>query len=137
LRRISDMAKGKRNKTSSRIRYEQSHPTVSFRVSRELYDRLQAVKKAEGKSITDVLKVGVGLLEVKIRSEEKIKLQGYDKGYEKGIEDALELCEVSYPCSVCGETIIVETKEEKKAIAKYMVEHGWGHAKCIERRYGS
>ena len=46
------MAKGKGKKTPSRIKYEQSHLTVGFRVSRELYDRLQAVKKAEGKNIT-------------------------------------------------------------------------------------
>ncbi len=60
------MARSKARKTPSRIKYEQSHPTVSFRVSKELYDMLQAVKKAEGKSNTDVLKAGVGLLEVKV-----------------------------------------------------------------------
>jgi hypothetical protein len=53
------MAKDKAKKTPSRIKYEQSHPTVSFRVSREFYDRLQAVKEAEGRSYTDALKVGV------------------------------------------------------------------------------
>ena len=60
------MAKGNSKKTPSRVKYEQNHPTVSFRVSKELYDMLQAVKKAEGKSNTDVLKAGVGLLEVKV-----------------------------------------------------------------------
>jgi len=40
LRRISDMAKGKTKKTPSRIKYEQDNPVVSFRVSRELCDRL-------------------------------------------------------------------------------------------------
>ena len=74
------MAKGKGKQTPSRIKYEQNHPTVSFRVSKELYERLQAVKKAEGKSITDVLKVGVGLLEVKIRKEKEIRVQAYDEG---------------------------------------------------------
>lgn len=47
---------------------------MSSRVSKELYDRLQVVKKAEGKSITDVLKVGVGLLEVKVRKEKEDRL---------------------------------------------------------------
>jgi len=44
----------KKRKTPSRIKYERDHPTVSFRVSKEIHDRLQAVKEAEGKSITDV-----------------------------------------------------------------------------------
>ena len=54
------MAKGKIKKTSSRVKYEQKRPTVSFRISKELYDRLQAVKEAEGKSATEVLKMGDG-----------------------------------------------------------------------------
>jgi hypothetical protein len=82
------MAKGKGKKTPSRIRYEQNHPTISFRVSRELYDWLQAVKKAEGKSITEVLKVGVGLLEVKGRKEKEIRDQAYEEGWGKGAAEA-------------------------------------------------
>jgi hypothetical protein len=128
------MAKGKYKKTPSRVKYEQSHPTVSFRVSKELYDRLQAVKRIEGKSITDILKVGLGLLEVKVRKEEEIRLQAYDKGWEKGITEAEELYSVSYPCIVCGKTIVATSDAEKKAIRKYMREHGWGHADCINRR---
>ena len=56
------MTKGKKNMTPSRVKYEQKHPTVSFRVSKDLDDRLLAVKEAEGKSSTDVLRVGAGLL---------------------------------------------------------------------------
>jgi predicted CopG family antitoxin len=84
------MAKYKKRKTPSRIKYEQSHPTVSFRVSKELYDRLQSVKKAEGKSIAEVLKVGVGLLEVKVRKEKEIRDQAYEEGWEKGASEAEE-----------------------------------------------
>ena len=131
------MAKKRRKKSPSRVKYEKGHPVISARVDRELYEALEAMKEAEGLSNADLLKIAADKLEVKIRSEEKIKLQGFDEGYEQAAKTAEELYMVTYPCSVCGETIIVETKEEKKAIAKYMVEHGWGHAKCIERRYGS
>lgn len=129
------MVKGKSKKTPSRIKYEQSHPTVSFRVSKELYDRLQAVKKAEGKSITDVLKIGVGLLEVKVRKEKEIRDQAYEEGWEKGAAEAEELYAVSYSCSVCGKNIVVTAENVKRAIRTYMREHGWGHADCINRRY--
>lgn len=129
------MLKSKKKRTPSRIRYEQNHPTVSWRVSKELYDRLQAVKDAEGKSTTDVLKVGVGLLEIKVRKEKKVRDQAYDEGYGDGSRDAEVLYKVTYPCSICGKTLTVMSKKEKDAIKRYMREHGWGHAECIHRRY--
>jgi hypothetical protein len=128
------MAKSKDKQTPSRIKYEQNHPTVSFRVSKELYERLQAAKEAEVKSIPDVLKVGVGLLEVMIRKEKEIQVQAYDEGWENGIAEAKELYSVSYPCSVCGKAIVVTSEAEKKAIRGYMHDHGWGHTKCHELR---
>ena len=129
------MAKDKTRKTPSRVKYEQKHPTVSFRVSKDLYDRLQAVKEAEGKSITDVLKVGVGLLEVKVSKEKEAKRQGYEEGFEKGCEEAEELYKVTYPCKVCRRTLVVTSAKEKEAIRRYMLEYGWGHADCVNRRY--
>jgi len=129
------MAKGKIKKTPSRVKYEQKRPTVSFRISKELYDRLQAVKEAEGKSTTEVLKVGVGLLEVKVSEEKEAKRQGYDEGFEKGYEEAEELYKVTYPCKICRRTLVVTSAKEKGAIKNYMLEHGWGNADCINRRY--
>lgn len=130
------MAKNKSKKKSpSRIKYEQNHPTVSFRPSKDLYDRLQAVKEAEGLSNTDVLKVGVGLLEVKVRSEKEAREQGFEEGFEKGFEEAESIYKVTYPCKVCRKTIEVTSVKEKEAIRKYMLERGWGHADCIKPRY--
>lgn len=106
----------KKSKTPSRIKYEESHPTVSFRVSRELYDRLQAIKKAEGKSITDVLKVGVGLLEVKVRAEAEIRIKAFREGHRKGYELAEANYKCTFPCSGCGETIAGKAKLLKKLL---------------------
>jgi len=129
------MTKGKIKKTPSRVKYEQKFPTVSFRISKELYERLQAVKGAEGKSTTGVLKVGVGLLEAKVSKEKEAKRQGYDEGFEKGYEEAEELYKVTYPCKICRRTLVVTSAKEKEVIRNYMLEHGWGHADCINRRY--
>ena len=125
----------KKRQSPSRVKYEQSHPTVSFRVSKEIHDRLQAVKEAEGKSITDVLKVGLGLLEVKVSKEKEAKKQGYEEGFKKGYEEAEELYKVTYPCKICRRTLVVTSAKAKEAIRRYMLEHGWGHADCINRRY--
>lgn len=124
----------KKRKPPSREKYEKEKPVVSFRVSKELYDRLQSIKKAEGKSTTEVLKVGAGLIEVEVRKEKEIWDQAYEEGWGKAASDAEELYSISYSCSVCGKKIVVTTDEEKRAIKKYMREHGWGHANCINRR---
>jgi len=63
------MAKGKKKRTPSRIRYEQSHTTLSWRVSKELHDRLQVVKEADGRSVTGLLKVNIGLPEAEVSKE--------------------------------------------------------------------
>ena len=125
----------KKKRTPSRIKYERDHPTVSLRVTKELKDRLQAVKEAEGSSITDVLKVGVGLLEVKVSKEKEVRAQAYDEGYDEGYRDAEELYKVTYLCKICRKTIEVMSVKEKEAIKGYMREHGWAHAECINRGY--
>jgi len=122
------MAKSK--KTPSRIRYEQSHPTVSFRVSKELYDRLQAIKETTGLSNADLLKIAAGKLEVKIRREDEIRQQAYEEGRLKGFELAESIFKITYPCGKCKRMMEVDTEEEKEAIRKFMIKGGWCHGDC-------
>lgn len=129
------MIKGKKGRTPSRVRYEQNHPTVSYRITKDLLDRLKAVREAEGKSITDVLRIGVGLLEVKISKEREAKMQGHLKGFAEGYKKAESLYKVAYPCRVCREILAITTPEEKEAAGTYMWQNGWGHADCIDRSY--
>lgn len=129
------MAKGKKKKTPSRLKYEETHPTMSFRATKEVEDRLRVVQKAENKSVMDIFKIGLGLLEVKIRSEAEIREKAFREGHRKGYELAESIYKVTFPCSVCRETIPVEDKVTKEAVKKYLVQDGWGHADCINRRY--
>lgn len=130
------MKKGKNNKKKlpSRERYDHKRPTFSFRNYEELNKRIKEVKKAEKVSNTNIVEAGVGLFEVKIKKEQKIRDQAYTEGYDKGIEEGYELAEslykVMYPCSGCRKPIELDTPEEKEAAAKYMTEHGWAHAEC-------
>lgn len=123
------MAKGKR-KAPSRIRYEQSHPTISCRVPRETYDRLQDIKLKEKRSFADILKIGLGMLELRAEEKDEAYSRGHDDGY---LEAELEF-KVTFPCSVCGKTIALRSKEAKQAASKYMQEHSWGHSECHEKR---
>ena len=128
------MAKAVKRKAPSRVRYEQSHPTVSCRIPRDIYDKLRAVIDAEGKSFADVLKIGLGILEVQAKEEGEVRKKGHAEGYKKGYAEAARLYMVTYPCRICGKTLMVTSGDEKEAIKKYMQEHGWGHKKCHERR---
>ena len=128
------MGKAKKKKTPSRLKYEQNNPVSSSRIDKQLKETLREIKEKEGLSQADVLRRGAGLVEVKMRKEEEIRQQAYDRGYDKGYEDAAkaaeELYAVPYRCIKCGKEIIVTTDEEKKAIATYMHEHGWCHGDC-------
>jgi hypothetical protein len=134
LKREVNMVSKKRAESPSWIKYDAAKPVISFRTDKELDERLEAVKKTEGKSNADVMRDGVGLNEVKIKSEAKIRQEAYDQGWEKGIDEAFEVFVVTYPCSKCGKEITVDSPEEKKAIRKYMREHRWCHVACINRK---
>jgi hypothetical protein len=122
------MAIGRKKKTPSRVKYEQKRPTFSFRTYKELDERVQVVKKAEGISNTDIVEIAVGLLEVKVAKEKEAKRQGY--------EEAKKLYMVPYLCCECGKPIAITSPETKRVVSKFLTQHGWGHAKCIERTPG-
>ncbi len=124
------MAKATKKKAPSRIRYEASHPTVTCRVSKEIYDRLEAVKKAEGKSFADVLKIGLNIVEPLIKKAKEARDLGWDEGFQGGYSEAERLYKVTYSCSVCGEMVELTDEEEKKAAAAYMTEAGGRHSEC-------
>jgi len=123
-----------KKKAPSRVRYEQSHPTISCRIPRELYDRLRKAKTAEGKSFAGILKIGLGVLEANIKKEAELIKQGYASGYKKGYAEAESNFKVTYPCTICGKALTVTSQEEKEAIRRYMRENNWGHTACHEQR---
>ena len=129
------MLKSKKKRTPSRVKYEQSRPTFSFRIYKDLDERIREVKKAEGMSNTNIVEIAVGLLEVKVRKEKEVRAQAYDEGYGEGYRDAEELYKVTYPCKICRKTIEVMSVKEKEAIKGYMRQRGWAHAACINRGY--
>jgi len=112
------------HKPPARIRYEQSHPTVSFRVSRDTYDLLKQRLEDLGVSAADFIKESLGLIHTDI---EEIKDEARGEGYIQAIED----CEIWYFCAVCRKRIDMSPNgDDHKAMIGYMKEHGWGHASC-------
>ena len=129
------MAKtSKRKAPPSRIKYENSHPTVSCRVSKEIYDMLTDSKKVDGKSFADILKIGLGIVEKGDKKLDEQKKLSWGEGFKKGYAEAEFCYKVTYPCSKCGRTIEVKSREEKLAIQKFIKERRWSHYKCPEKQ---
>ena len=76
------------------------------------------------------MKIGLGILEVKVREEQQIREQAYAEGYDDGFKEARGTYEVTYPCRACGKTISIVSKNAKEAARRYMMEHGWVHTDC-------
>ena len=96
----------------SRVRYEESHPTVSCRVPKALYDKLNAIRHAGDRSFADILKVGLRLLEPKVMSAADARKEGHTEGYTEGYAAAVAKFRVTFPCNVCGEPIEVTREED-------------------------
>lgn len=76
--------KKKRHLPPSRIKYEERNPTVSCRVSRDVYDQLTAAKEAHRQSYADVLRLGLERQELYDKSVEEARKRAWDEGHKAG-----------------------------------------------------
>jgi len=113
----------KGQKPPSRAKYDLSHPTVSIRVNRELYDQLEAIRLVSGKSLGDILREAV--------DKQAPSTMG---AYEDGYDDAKREFSLTYKCHICGGNIILSSPKEKEAAAQYMREHRWAHVECLNKK---
>lgn len=109
----------KRHQPPSRIRYNRTHPTVSIRVSADLYDKLKDLREKSGKSLGDILREA-------LRKQAPTVQKAFENGYSKAREEF----GVTYACSACGRLMQVRSLDEKRAIADYMRNYGWRHVSC-------
>jgi deoxycytidylate deaminase len=119
----------KNKKSPSRIKYEESHPTISARVSLETKNRLQRAMAVSGLSTADLFKSIADELELKTIPIQEARKESYKKGYSEAREKYI----VTFPCSVCGKTMVVNAPEIKQIIRNYLMDQGWGHTECIKQ----
>ena len=111
----------------SRKRYEASHPVISVRVTKQIYDQLQEVRQ-NGQSYGDVLRVGLDI--------QKIDLQPLKEKIEILESDILELVElvdkrtVTYPCGRCGILIEAQQDNAKEVCRQALIKAGFHHSTC-------
>ncbi len=111
--------KGNRKRVPpSRERYEEGHPVVSVRISKEMREELRLVNDVSGMSIADVLR-------------EPAVDEAFNEGYYEGYDYAQREFEVTFRCSECGERHLSITSEKaRESAAEYMYQHGWHDPKC-------
>ena len=117
LPEVYDMVNTKK-KLPSRIKYDNSHPVVSCRVSSEIYDKLTEAREKYGKSLADILKVGLKLQDI---ASAKSWDKGYKAGYAKGeAEGKVEgvvaaMSEVTLGlCTRCGKTLDFDLNDNEQ-----------------------
>ena len=116
------------HKPPARIRYEQSHPTMSCRLDKVTHDLLeQRLEDLGGVSFADFVKDSLGLLQLKMPDIEKIEERASGEGYDQAIGEY----QIWYYCAVCRKRIDMSPDSDShKAMIGYMKEHGWGHPSC-------
>jgi hypothetical protein len=112
------MAK-KKHQAPAKIKYDETHPIISFRCTPALKKKLNDIKKMSDKNVADILKEAV-----------KIQAPSTENAYGKGVIMAKLTYTVTFRCHKCGQMIEVHTNEEKEAARQYMEQHGWAHISC-------
>ena len=111
----------------SRKRYEASHPVISIRVNKQIFDRLQTLKRG-GQSYADTLRIGLRIQETNLQPlKEKIE------SLESDILELVELVDkrtVTYPCGRCGILTKVQHDNEKEVCRQALIKAGFYHSTC-------
>ncbi|WP_236993949.1 DUF7576 family protein [Methanomassiliicoccus luminyensis] len=126
-------------KYPSRIRYEESHPCVTVRVSKEDRERLDEIGKKLGMSNREILMRGAGLIEKDLEAEKKRIREATKKAYEQAWgqaqEEALMNVEIG-TCSDCGEVIEWDLTDPlvQKILDDLVNSKSFCHGECLEKR---
>ena len=122
------MVKG-RHKPPSRIRYEQNNPTISFRVSREVHDKLKDHLAKRHVSFADFVKESLGVQQIQIPDVGKIKQAARTEGYNKAKKEYI----ICIRCSECQQPMaVLPNSDMHKAIIDHL-EGLWFHTRCQEK----
>jgi len=123
------MSKSKKKSkiTPSQKRYNLRVPTTSFRIDPETIKKLNELRKtSNAKTWANLFKSLVGDFELKLKSIEEAK----EAGYKSGSLNAMLRYGVTFPCAVCGQSILIKEPELKEKIRKLIAEAGWAHSEC-------
>lgn len=112
----------------SRLRYESSHPCISFRLTQEELKGLREIQQRTGLSLAEIARRS-------IRAHRRQTREAYERGKKAGFQDGFGRFEV--PCSVCHRPMHFDLKSPGDANAAEEIGRTfskWGHDECIKNR---
>ncbi len=121
------MVKGRR-KSPSKIRYEQSHPTLSCRLDKQTYDLLKKRLDDADLSFAQFVKTQLGILELEWPDVEEIDREAY----QEGLAEATNKYRIQIKCLRCGEPITVRPHSQMHETIRAHLEGLWSHKNCRE-----
>lgn len=124
-------------KENARTRYDAKKPTVSFRISKEERDRIDALRKDYCLSFRDIILTGAGMIEKdkakekKRRAEEKKRLEEAVKTARIG---ALKNVQIGV-CRRCGKPLYWDLTKEKDCgiLSNHLWSLDYTHPECVNR----
>jgi len=145
------MPRSRARRETYRDRWLREHPRISLYLSKEEYERLKSLAESRGVSIKELI---LSLVEGFEKYYEDVEDRAFEEGYEAAIEDFCKRPQwlyqkfkelypneeplfYTYPCSVCGQTVVSNHRSEsaeivRKVVIKVLKEGGWGHKCCHE-----
>ena len=100
----------KSSQPPAKKRYDETHPVISFRASKEEYEQLKDVLGKQKKSIGVFFREALGI-------EQRNYDEARKRGFEQGFKAAKNKYAVSKNCIVCGEPIVITDPMAKKQMA--------------------
>lgn len=115
-----------RHKPPSRLRYEASHPQISFRIGGETKERLDGIREKTGQSYSSILQ--------DVFENWSKWVEYSEQKYREGYEEAKRCFEITFQCDVCQGLCVVERGSNTHTeIMKHFKGMRWGHAECHKR----
>lgn len=121
------MVKGS-HKPPSRIRYEQSHPTLSCRLDKQTHDFLQKRLEDSDLSFAQFVKCQLGILEFEMPDVKAIDREAY----QEGLAEATNKYRIQIKCQQCGKPITVRPHSQMHETIIDHLEGLWSHKNCHE-----
>ncbi|VVB59687.1 Uncharacterised protein [uncultured archaeon] len=160
---MQEKIEGQKQRPPSRIRYELTHPVVSFRTSLDAYNELMTYLNKHALSIGDFFRISLkkqkinyeqarneafnnGYNNGRTKGYNEGHNKGYDEGYIKGMKEgskkghqegyneAKQKYCIWFYCAICNEPILITTFSEMHVFVNdFLRREGWGHSMCHQR----
>jgi flagellar biosynthesis/type III secretory pathway protein FliH len=125
----------KKHLPPSRIKYEQNNPNVSFRIEKNLFDKIYYYLDKEKITIQEFIE---STLKKQIEKYEIAYNNGYKTGYEEGnkkgedqgYNNGMNGCAIGVKCGRCSKLVYIKPNSKNHQMTINLVQGYISHDKC-------